>query len=112
MNYNTFNRYFYTADYWSWTIDSTDNNAQRVYAYDRTIKLKVVADGTGRLLINTDEQLMLNGRIRNIRDKGGNLILEVTGFASGREYEITQAEPVLNPAGYRQGLRYWSVEVS
>jgi len=113
MKYNTLQTYPFTVDYYSWTDTGTINNPVLVWTYDRTIRAKVVNDGTGRVFLHvpSSESLQLNGRFRNVKDRDGELIIPTPGSDYGEEYQITMREPLLNQFGYRMGLRYWGTKV-
>lgn len=113
MLYNSLTQYPFSVDYWSWTDTGTVNNPNLTWTYNRTIRAKVVNDGTGRVFLHVPptETLQLQGRFRNIKDRDGQLILPVPGFDSGQEYQITEREPITNQFGYRIGVRYWGVKV-
>lgn len=113
MKYNTLDRYFYTVDYYSWADTGTVNNPVITYTYDRTLRAKVVNDGTGRvfLYVPSTETLQLQGRFRNIKDRDGQILMPVPGSNQGQEYQITEREPLTNPFGYKVDVRYWGVKV-
>lgn len=113
MLYNTLTKYVFTVDIYSWTDTGTVNNPTLTYSYDRTIKAKVVNDGTGRVFLHvpSTETLQIQGRFNNIKDVTGELLLPVPGSNVGQEYQISEREPVANQFGYRIGVRYWGVKV-
>ena len=114
MQYNTLYKYPFTVDILTWTDSGTINNPSLTWAYNRTVKAKIVNDGTGRVFLHvpSTENLRIQDRFNNIKDVAGELILPVAGSSVGQEYQVTEMEPSVNQFGYRVGIRYWGVKVS
>lgn len=98
------NRFPYTAEYWELAAAPNPNDPA-FYQLKKTVKIRMNADGSGRLFVYAKEgDLLKNGRIRNVKDAAGTLVFN-------RDYEITLQEPIFGMMYTREYFRYWTIEV-
>lgn len=105
MLFNAYRTYPFTADYYSYVLETTAGEqgqvVDRIYTQTPTeIKLSLTTSYIGDLLIFTKSKMQLDGKIKNLRDKNG-----VEIYDDG-EWEITQTQPLTNAMGFVTGYRY------
>lgn len=101
MKFNTYNKFFLTAEYWKATVTvDAAGNSTTTLKFDRIVPCRIKPDSSGRTFLFTEETLAKGDHILSIKDSDGSLV-------DGKEYQITLIEPVLNVFGHREYLRYW-----
>lgn len=107
MKTGLYKSYPYRADFYDFTIsqDGDSGAISQTQVFSHTFKCRVVTDGTGRLIIFTPDALRVGGRITNVKDRSGEVL--VPGIdARGAQYIIDLVEPELNVFGSREDWVY------
>jgi hypothetical protein len=94
--------YYYSGDYYSYTVVTTTNGiSANVYStIPSKVKMSLDVNLLGELVITSDSKMQLNGYVQNIRDRAGDEI-----YINGK-WQITQTAPVLGPLGTKSGYKY------
>ena len=103
MKINTFKRYQFTADLWTFTLtfDAT-GGAIYNYEFNRNITFRAVSTTTGRLMVffkEDDADATDRCQLANFRDSKGEVI------RPGAIWMLNGVEPALNLVGQREGFR-------
>jgi hypothetical protein len=100
MKINTVKQFYLTADYYSYVDTVSGNTTIRTYSFDSEIKFKGSINPISEFVFYCDLQLLLAGQLKIAKDRAGTLI------SPGTIWQITQAQPVINPLGYFDGYKY------
>ena len=103
MKTNQADQYFYTADYYSYTLlTSADGTVtQRKYStIPSQVKLALTVNLFGELAMLAETKMQLDGYLKNVLDKNGDEIYE------GGVWKIIATAPLLGPFGIKSGYQY------
>ena len=109
MKINTTKNYFYTGDYYSYSLvtsaDGTVTTKQYVttplqISMDISVNLNNNTGVIGDLIIISKYKMQLSSYLKNVLDKNNEEIYEAG------TWEITSTMPVLNAFGIKEGYRY------
>ena len=100
MKLNAAKQHYLTSDYYTFVDTPSGDSTIRTYTLDSNIKLSASNNLIGDLIIYSDKQMMLNGQLKNLKDRSGNAILP------DAIWQISQAQPVINGLGLFDGYKY------
>lgn len=100
MKLNAAKQYHQTVDYYTFVDTPSGNTTIRTYSLDSNIKLSVSGNLIGDLVIYSDKQMVLEGQLRNLKDRSGNAAMP------NAIWQITQVSPVINGLGLFDGYKY------
>lgn len=102
MKINTFKKYNYTANLWTYTVRTEGANQIRTYTYARNIDINVSTSSAGRLHVlfkDTEDDVILGCQLDNVKDENG-VELRQNGV-----YEMGSVDPYVNVWGQIAGFK-------
>lgn len=101
MKYNTVLEYWQSASRQSFTSRQDDDSGIiiRTYFDNGRVNIRFISKQVGNSIVYSKTQLKAFERITDIRDRGGELVLDGT-------YYVQTDYPTLNPLGYSDGYAY------
>ncbi len=103
MKLNTTKEYFYTGDYYGYTLSTSADGTvtERIYNnFFTVVNMSLSVNLLGELVIDSTSKMQIDGQLKNVLDRNGEEIY-VDGV-----WQITQTAPILGPAGIKAGYRY------
>lgn len=103
MKANTTKEYYFTADYYGYTVITSADGlvSNNVYSTTpRPISMTLAVNITGDLVMDSESKMQINGYLKNVLDRAGEEIY------TGGEWIIVQTQPIIDPMGYKDGYRY------
>ena len=100
MKLNAAKQHHLTVDYYTFVDTPSGNTVVRTYSLDSNVKVSVAGNLIGDLVIYSDSLLVLEGQLRNLRDRSGNAAMP------DAIWQITQVSPVINGIGLFDGYKY------
>lgn len=99
-----YSRNKYSAELYKSVRETVGDSSTLKYYYVGNISLTAGLDQTGKMIINTDENLSIGWIISKIKDASGNLIMDETSW------NILSVQPVLNAFNTIQTYRIISTK--
>lgn len=96
-------QYFYTGDYYSYTIVTSADGLVTTKQYavvPQQVSMLLKTNLFGQLQIDSLFKMQRESILKNIRDRNGEEIYE------NGEWEIIQSAPSLSPLGIKEGYQY------
>lgn len=119
MRYTAAATYPFTADYYSTVNTNPDPLAPPTWedTFVRAVKLQISADPqrTNLIWVYTQEVMALGYLLKNFKDVKGNALFPVAANNLGIDYTayvIKSIDPVINPFGYSEAIRYQCVPLN
>jgi hypothetical protein len=106
MKANSTKQYFYTGDYYNYTVVTSADGlvTNNIYTeYPTKVEMSLSISLFGELLIDSQTKMQINSYLRNIVDANNEEIYE------GGGWRINQTAPILGPNGLKDGYRYRAV---
>ena len=103
MKTNQADQYFYTADYYSYSlVTSADGTVttKRYVTIPTQVRLALTVNLFGELAILSETKMQLDGYLKNVLDKNGEEIYD------GGVWQIIATAPLLSPFGIKSGYQY------
>lgn len=109
MKSDTTKDYWFTADYYGYTVVTSADGLVSNNVYTQTptpVKVTLSINIVGELMMDSQTKMQLSGHIANLTDRAGEEIYV------GGEWIIVQTQPIIDPMGYKDGYRYRAKMIS
>jgi len=100
MKLNAAKQHHLTVDYYTFTDTPSGNTTVRTYTLNSNVRVGVSGNLVGDLIIYSETLMVLEGRLKNLRDRSGNAAMP------DAVWQITQVTPVINGIGLFDGYKY------
>jgi hypothetical protein len=103
MKSNTTKNYFYSGDYYSYTLVTSADGTVTTRQYVTSplqVTLALSVNLLGELVIETPYKMQVDGYLKNVLDRNNEEIYV------GGVWQIIQTAPILGPLGVKDGYRY------
>jgi hypothetical protein len=106
MKYNTVLDYWQSATKQSFTVRQAENgDIIRTFFDDGSVSIRFISKQIGHSVVYSKTPLKPFERLTDIRDRGGNPVLEGTFY-------VQDVYPTLNPLGFSDGYSYKVAKVA